>query len=977
MPIESPPGGLPDNKTTGDLLTDLKSPELAPYWLSAIIDSADDAVISKTLEGVITSWNKGAEHIFGYTAEEVVGKPVTILIPPDHLDEEPAILARLRAGERIEHYETVRVRKDGTLVDISLTVSPIRSPDGHVIGASKVARDITERRLAEAALGAQAEVIKQAYDAIFLRDSANAITLWNKGAERTYGYTPEEALGRSPHELLKTEPPIPLEEIYKSLRREGFWEGELKHTRKDGEQIIVETRWATLRNERGEITSILEITRDVTERKRDEERLLQAAAIVENSDDAIISKDLNGIILSWNPGAERIYGYTAAEAVGQSVTMLIPPDRLDEEPRILEHIRRGERMDHYETVRRRKDGTIIDVSLTVSPVKDGQGQIIGASKIARDITARKRAEEQLSQQAEIIETVNRLGQTLAGELDLRKLVQAVTDAATEISNAHFGSFFYNVLNEDGASYMLYTLSGVPPEAFANFPMPRATDLFGPTFRREDTILITDVKKDPRYGKNSPYYGIPEGHLPVTSYLAVPVISRSGEVYGGLFFGHPEEGFFTKRAARIVEGLAAQAAVAMDNARLFDAVKRARAEAETAAAEKERLYKQAQESSRLKDEFLATISHELRTPLTAILGWAHMLRSEQINKDSASKALETIERSARAQGQLIDDLLDVSRIITGKLRIDVRPIDPNSFMEGAIEAVRPAAEAKGVRVQKIMDTGAVSVAGDPVRLQQVVWNLLSNAIKFTPKGGRVQVRLERVNSHVEISVSDTGSGIAPEFLPHVFDRFRQADQRTTRQHGGMGLGLSIVRHLVELHGGTVRAESAGPGEGSTFTVLLPVAAVYQSEAADERVHPAARDTLPSYECAERLDGVRVLVVDDEPDTRELLKAGLGQCGAEVSLTASASQALAAIELATPDLLISDIGMPDVDGYELMRRIRSLPTDQGGKIPAIALTAYARTEDRLQALRAGYQMHVTKPVELAELVAVASSLVQRGS
>ena len=488
MPIESPLEGLPDNKTTKDLLADLKSPELAPYWLTAIIDSADDAIISKTLEGIITSWNKGAERIFGYTAEEAVGQPVTILIPPDHLDEEPIILAKLRDGERIEHYETVRVRKDGTLVDISLTVSPIRSPAGHIIGASKIARDITERRLTEAALSAQAEIIKQAYDAIFLRDSANAITLWNKGAERTYGYTQGEALGRSPHELLKTVPPVPLEEIYKSLRRDGYWEGELKHTCKDGEQIIVETRWATLCNVRGEITSILEITRNVTERKRAEEKLLQAAAIIENSDDAIISKDLNGVILSWNPGAERLYGYTAAEIVGQSVTMLIPPDRPDEEPRILEHIRRGERMDHYETVRRRKDGTIIDVSLTVSPVKDAQGRIMGASKIARDITARKLAEKQLSEQAEIIETVNRLGQTLAGELDLHKLVQAVTDAATEISNAQFGSFFYNVLDEAGASYMLYTLSGVPREAFAHLSYaschrPLRSDL---SWRRQDT-----------------------------------------------------------------------------------------------------------------------------------------------------------------------------------------------------------------------------------------------------------------------------------------------------------------------------------------------------------------------------------------------------------------------------------------------------------------------------------------------------------
>jgi PAS domain S-box-containing protein len=977
MSSGTPPADLPDNKDVKERLAELQGDDLAPYWLSAIIDSAEDAIVSKTLEGIITSWNKGAERIFGYTAAEIIGKPVTTLIPADHQDEEPAILARLRAGQRIEHYETVRVRKDGTFVDISLTVSPIRSPDGRVIGASKIARDITERRLAEATLREQTEVINQAYDAIFLRDSANAITLWNQGAERTYGYTQEEALGRSPHELLKTETPIPLEEIYERLRLEGYWEGELRHTCKDGEQIVVETRWATVRDEQDEVASILEITRDVTERKRAQEKLLQAASIVENSDDAIISKNLDGIILSWNPGAEKLYGYTAAEAIGQPVTMLIPSDRPDEEPRILKQIRSGERVDHYETVRRRKDGTLLDVSLTVSPVKDADGRIIGASKIARDISARIRAEEQLREQAEIIETVNHIGQTLAGELDLHKLVQAVTDAATEISGAHFGSFFYNVLDERGESYMLYTLSGVPAEAFAHLPMPRNTDIFAPTFSGDGTVRIADVHLDPRYGKNSPYYGMPKGHLPVVSYLAVPVISRSGEVLGGLFFGHPEAGVFSERHERVVEGLAAQAAVAMDNARLFEAVQKARAEAETSASEQERLYREAQESSRLKDEFLATVSHELRTPLTAILGWAHMLRTGGFNGDDSLKAIETIERNARSQSQLIDDLLDVSRIITGKLRIDVRPIDPNSFIEAAIESVRPAAEAKEVRVQRIMDTGVVTVSGDPIRLQQVIWNLLSNAIKFTPKGGRVQVRLERVNLHIEIGVRDSGAGIAPEFLPYVFDRFRQADQRTTRQHGGLGLGLAIVRHLVELHGGTVRAESPGQGQGATFTVLLPVAPVYQSVGQGERVHPAARDTLPLYECPDRLDGLKILTVDDEPDTRELLKVGLGQCGAQVTAVGSVAEALEAIGAAVPDLLISDIGMPGEDGYELIRRVRELPAEGGGKVPAIALTAYARVEDRMQALRAGYQMHVPKPVELAELVAVAASLVQRGN
>jgi PAS domain S-box-containing protein len=976
MTKETPGDSLPTADEGDRLIEHPQSPEVAVYWLKAVIDSADDAIITKTLDGRITSWNRSAERIFGYTAEEVIGKPVTILIPEDHLDEEPGILQRVRAGERIEHYETVRRRKDGTLLDISLTVSPIRKPDGTVIGASKIARDVTEHRRAQETLHAQAEVIGQAYDAIFLRDSTNAITLWNQGAERTYGYTQAEALGRSPHELLKTVPPVPLEEIYERLRREGFWEGELLHTRKDGGQIVVETRWATVRDGRGEITSVLEITRDVTERKRAQERLLQAAAIVENSDDAIISKDLDGRILSWNPGAERLYGYTAAEAVGQPVTMLIPDDRPDEEPRILKQIRRGERVDHYETVRRRKDGMLVNVSLTVSPVRDAEGRVVGASKIARNVTARKQAEERLREQAEVIETVHRLGQTLAAELDLHRLVQAVTDAATELTDAHFGSFFYNVLNEEGASYMLYTLSGVPAEAFAHFPMPRATDLFGPTFRGEGVVRIDDVKLDPRYGKNSPYYGMPEGHLPVTSYLAVSVTSRSGEVIGGLFFGHPDAGVFTERHERLVINLAAQAAVAMDNARLFEAAQKARAEAERAAAEQERLYREAREASRLKDEFLATVSHELRTPLTAILGWAHMLRSGQFTDESAAGAFETIERNARAQAQLIEDLLDVSRAISGKLRIDVRAVEPDSFIGPAIEAIRPAAEAKGVRVQKVMDTGLVSVSGDPVRLQQVIWNLLANAIKFTPRGGRVQIRMERVNSHVEIAVSDTGAGIAPDFLPHVFDRFRQADMGTTRRHGGLGLGLAIVRHLVELHGGTVRAESPGEGQGSTFTVLLPVAAVHQSEMSEGRVHPAARETLPAFECPDRLDGLRVLVVDDEQDTREMLKAGLGQCGAEVTAAGSAAEALEALEAFAADVLISDIGMPGEDGYELIRKVRALPADGGGRVPAIALTAYARAEDRLQALRAGYQMHVPKPVELTELAAVVASLAKRG-
>jgi len=530
------------------------------------------------------------------------------------------------------------------------------------------------------------------------------------------------------------------------------------------------------------------------------------AAVIESADDAIISKTLEGIITSWNKGAERVFGYTAGEVIGKSITILIPPDHVDEEPAILARLRAGERIDHFETVRLTKDGRLINISLTVSPIKGPNGSIVGASKIARDITEQR-----------------------------------------------------------------------------------------------------------------------------------------------------------------------QAIAALDQA--YKEAERARSEAEQAVIEKERLYKQAEESSRLKEEFLATISHELRTPLSAVLGWTRMLRLGQLSEADKVKALDTIERNARAQAQLIDDLLDVSRIVAGKLRMDVRPADPHAFIDAAVEAVRPAAEAKGVRVQKVIDTAAVSIPGDPGRLQQVVWNLLSNAIKFTPRGGRVQIRSERVNSHLEIVVSDTGQGIAPDFLPHVFDRFRQADQKTSRQHGGMGLGLAIVRHLVELHGGTVCATSEGVGQGSTFTVTLPITPLYQLDASGSRVHPGAKDLLPPPDISDRLDGLAILVVDDEPDTRELLRQGLEFCGASVRLAGSAAEALAALKIDAPDILISDIGMPGVDGYELIHQVRCLQAEKSRKVAAIALTAYTRVEDRLKALRAGYDMHVPKPVELTELVAVAVSLTRR--
>jgi PAS domain S-box-containing protein len=380
------------------------------------------------------------------------------------------------------------------------------------------------------------------------------------------------------------------------------------------------------------------------------------------------------------------------------------------------------------------------------------------------------------------------------------------------------------------------------------------------------------------------------------------------------------------------------------------------------------------ASRAKDEFLSTVSHELRTPLSAMLGWVRLLRSGRLDQETSQRALEAIERSAKAQAQLIEDVLDVSRITTGRLRIEPRPMDLARSIEAAVESVRPAAEAKGIDIATYVDPSVDPVRGDPDRMQQIVWNLLSNAIRFTPSGGHVEVRLARIDPFVELTVRDTGVGIRPEFLPHVFERFRQADGTTTRTHGGLGLGLAIVRHLVEIHGGTVQVKSEGENRGATFTVRIPVPAMRVEVEEDEEAASAAvgdaADGVPQQ--TPGLLGVRVLVVDDEADAREALTAVLEHYGATVAAAASAEEALSRISDVQPNVLVSDIGMPGQDGYALIRAVRSLEKERGGGVSALALTAYARAEDRRRALDAGYHMHVSKPVDPAALATAVAQL-----
>jgi len=454
-------------------------------------------------------------------------------------------------------------------------------------------------------------------------------------------------------------------------------------------------------------------------------------------------------------------------------------------------------------------------------------------------------------------------------------------------------------------------------------------------------------------------GDPEHHrilrgLGLKSYIIVPLIAR-GRTLGALTLMTAESGRrYGMSDLAFAENLAGRAALAVDNARL---------------------YREAQELNRMKDEFLATLSHELRTPLNAIVGWAHLLRDGRLDEQTAQRAIETINRNAGSQSQLIADILDVSRIVTGKLRLDLRPVEPAPIVEMAVDTMRPTADAKGVVLEAQVDGAvAVQVSGDVDRLQQVVWNLLSNAIKFTPRGGSVKVRLARERSHATIVVEDNGAGMAPELIPRIFERFLQGDSTSTRAHGGLGLGLAIVRHIVELHGGTVEASSRGPGLGSTFKVSLPVLAMLPAGARGEAGHRRAADqgaTLPAT-----LEDLTVLVVDDDQDSRDLMSAVLQQRGARVLGAASADDALRLLRAEHPDVLVSDVEMPGEDGHALIQKVRALPEEEGGRVPAAALTAYARREDRIKTLRAGYQIHLAKPVAPDELVSVISSLSGRG-
>jgi PAS domain S-box-containing protein len=681
------------------------------------------------------------------------------------------------------------------------------------------------------------------------------------------------------------------------------------------------------------------------------------AAIVESSDDAIVSKDLNGIVISWNRAAERMFGYTASEMIGRSIRLIIPADRQAEEDAVLASIQRGERVDHFETLRQRRDGSLVPISLTVSPVRDASGRVIGASKIARDVSERRRAEADAEHTARLDAFLAQLTTTLTSSLDYRKTLKAVVGfAVTQVAD-----WCSAELVEDQGIVTLASAHAHPGQAAGTqFVLDRyaartpaspgevirtGKAVFQPALSRADFLDAA--------GGDAELADL-IGSLGFVSYIAVPMIAH-GHTHGALTFAscRPDRPY-TEKDFRFAHEVAACAALAIENGRAYDMVKT---------------------SSNLKDEFLATLSHELRTPLNAIMGYARLLRAGSLQPDRVAHALEVMDRNAGALSQIIEDVLDVSRIIAGKSRLQLQPVQLSDVIQDAIATIMPTADAKGVRVIADLSPQVPGIWGDPDRLLQVAWNLLTNAVKFTPAGGRVFVRTQIADGQASVTVTDTGAGIAAEFLPHLFERFRQADAGTTRRHGGLGLGLAIARHIIEMHGGTIEAESPGPGQGSTFRLLLPVRK-------DETVPAVQHPPLAARPAAGRrpesnldLTGIHVLAVDDDRDALVLFREVLEAAGATVGTASSAVIALDRLQRERPTVLVADLGMPLIDGFDLMRRVRRLSDPVLRDIPAAALSAYARSEDRARALRSGFEVHLSKPVNPVELVAAVAALARK--
>ncbi len=801
------------------------------------------------------------------------------------------------------------------------------------------------------------------YQAIFLHSREPVAIIDPQGLYLQQNAAHAQLVGYTDAELRNQTPAIHLgEEVFsqiaRALAQDGEYRGEVVSRTKRGETRYLELSAFTMRTETGEPLCFVGFKRDITERKRAEEALQRSEAelsdFFENATIGLHWVGPDGMILRVNQAELEMLGYRREEYVEHNITEFhVDQDVIED---ILSLLQAGEVLQDYEARLRCKDGTIKHVRINSSVYRE-DGKFIHTRCFTRDFTERKRTEsrlalqyavtEILSQSRDFIESAGRILRAICESLDwevgaLWRVDQAANVLrlveichASEMKTPEFDTLTRTITFVKGIGLPgRIWASGEPAwidnvVADANFPRARVAAREGLRGAFGFSIKVGDDV------------------LGVVEFFSSEVRKPDDELLTLVAGIGGQIGQFTERK-RAEERLA----------ELLDSERAARSEAERA--------------NRLKDEFLATLSHELRTPLNAVIGWSRMLRSGRLDQESATHALEVIDRNAWAQKQIIEDILDVSRVITGKLQLNLTSVDLVTIVDAALDAVRPAMEAKDIKIETFIDSSLRLISGDPDRLQQVIWNVLSNAAKFTPPGGKVEIAVGQNNAHVEIKVKDTGPGIDPTFLPHVFERFRQADGSTTRTHGGLGLGLAIVRHLVELHGGTIAVENRNDGTGAVFTLRLPLPS---GELRADSLTTAAATFKETQPEPLSLQGLRILIVDDETDALDLISMELAQHGAMVTGVTSAEAALQSLSQNKFDVLISDIGMPQMDGYALMRQIRKQEGVTQEPLPAVALTAYARVQDRMRAILAGYSTHVAKPVEANELVTVVASLAGR--
>jgi len=636
---------------------------------------------------------------------------------------------------------------------------------------------------------------------IFTCNKKGILTFYNEAAARLWGDEPRTGKDTWHHAWQLFYPggqtmPPENSPVMKALKEPEPGPAELIVKGRDGQVRHLQVYPALIAGAEHEEATASFTLIDVSGQKSGEEKQAMLSAIVESSDDAIISKDLNGMIMSWNKGAQKIFGYREEEVLGKHVSILIPEALQDEEERIISSIRAGKRIDHFQTMRLHKEGYEIPISLTISPIKDPSGKITGASKIARDVSERLHATKMIEQTARRLELLYDIGRTISEKLDVQAVLQKVTDATTHITGAAYGAFFYNTVNEQGESFMLYTLSGANRSDFEKLGMPRNTEVFHPTFSGEGIVRSDDITRDPRYGHNPPYFGKPEGHLPVVSYLAVPVVSVSGEVIGGLFLGHPQPGIFSEEHEDIVSSIASQAAAALDNSRLFEELKSVSAK---------------------KDEFIALASHELKTPLTSIKGYLQILnRSNQegISKLFIDKLINQVEKL----NVLITDLLDVSKIEAGKLRFHCETFDLRQLLRDNLDTFHHTVQSHRIVYDDKGD--AVWINADRQRIEQVIINLVTNAIKYSPHADKIYVSLQDSEGRAALAVRDEGIGLNEDQQKKIFTRFYRAEG--TNDIPGLGLGLYLSKEIIDRHHGHLTVSSI-PGKGSVFQFTLPLAA----------------------------------------------------------------------------------------------------------------------------------------------------------